>query len=326
MAEALAAIEAFSYQPAFSPDLTYYVSDGYDAWQHRFVAGRNCTLFVGAVSHDISNAFWGLYRIDDFGAGQNEYVTLRNARDNIVIARMARGDQSAASHVFQLPLDIRRDSHSLISQAGTAGGSCDLLFRDSGNNDKFYIVNDTTNKNLDFLFNTTVPPAFNFDVAMRIPTEVSGNAGFLEFVSLPVKTAVQEYVNERSVLGRPAPPGGNRAVGITKTNADLPYINDFIRSSGAATNWHASGVLEVSFLSNTGVYGRRRQYFEWNYDGSTATQSKTDEVNTLPASVTAAVTISAGDRYAFTLDFDDTAGDGTDCVISAKVDFSYSAI
>lgn len=322
--EALAAVEALNYQPLLCADSSYHVSFGYDVWQHRFVAGSNVALFVDAAEYNVSNAVWGIYRIDDFGAGQNEYVTLRNAKDDIVIARIARGDQSSASHVFQLPLDIRRDSHSLISQPGTAGGTSDLLFRDSDNNDQFYILTDTTNKNLDFLYNTTVPPAFNFDVAMRIPTETTIEP--VEFQRLPVKTAIQEFVATGNSLGTAFIPGGNRAVGVVKTHEDMPYTQRFIEARAGATYWHASGVLEVSFVSNTGVYGRRRSYFEWSYDGSSSTQVKTDEVNTLPASVTATVSISAGDRYAFVLDFDDTAGDGTECVISAKVDFSYTAL
>ncbi|MCW8827284.1 MAG: hypothetical protein OQK78_12770, partial [Gammaproteobacteria bacterium] len=121
--------------------------------------------------------------------------------------------------------------------------------------------------------------------------------------------------------------GGGRTIGVTKDFAGLPYTDEFIRADvGGGTYYHCSGTLEVSVITNTGVSGRLKQNFEWSWDGTVARQTQNDEVDTLPVGVTATTTAISGDRFGITLDFDDTAGSGTDCRVSCRLDFSWSIL
>ena len=333
--EALAAIEAFDYQPLFSSGLDYYVSAGYDVWQHRFSAGRNVSLFVGATEYNVSNAFWGIYRIDDFQSGTNNYITLRNARDGIVIARIARGDESGASHVFNLPLDIRRDSHALIAAPGTQGNTNDILFRTYNNSDTFYIVNDPTfdQEELSIVYDTLAAnpdgskkASYAFDKALTFPGNTSRK--YIRFPTLiPNAVRGMEFTEEGADFKFPRADGGNRKVGTTRNFAQLPLQEEFFRNVDGTKSFVITGIATYSFVSNTGVFGSKRQQITWTYDNiAGATLSVTDEVDTMPLSVTADIITISGDRVGFSLNFDDTAGDGTDCQISAMVDYSYASV
>lgn len=84
------------------------------------------------------------------------FLTLRNRTTGQTIARFADGANSSDAHLFNLPLEIRRDSHSVINSVGTLGGSVDQVWRTVGLSDAFYQVFNSTlgNETYQILFDT----------------------------------------------------------------------------------------------------------------------------------------------------------------------------
>jgi len=149
----------------------------------------------------------GMYTGRQIGTGSTTVVQYFN-KDDINIFNLSDGSSSAQSHVFFLPLDIRRDSHSFIVSPETAGGTCDHLFRRSlggsqpdtaGNRYAFNFTesadNGVTPDNWSFTFATTDSGSPSFDAAYSV---VSGTAPEFNFVALAPKFMQGWSVKSRS--------------------------------------------------------------------------------------------------------------------------------
>lgn len=195
----------------------FYIADG----DYYVEAGGSRSDFSTGVSH-LSKLLIGNDKFQLSTTSGGTFLELKNTDTDTVIAKIADGSNSSDAHVFNLPFEARRDSHTTISTAGSLGGSTDHVFRTNGFSDYIYLIGDSTfqAENFSILYDTKpsrndgtkkdgtggggLDPSddvYSFDAAMVIPT--NGFSDDIRFPTLGVSFAKHIEFASRS--------GGNTA-------------------------------------------------------------------------------------------------------------------
>lgn len=183
----------------YIPSGTYALSASPDPFLDCFTSGNGVTLVVGGVSYDCSNAF----------AGPLRYVAASATKTNIVHAKTGNivmffqdGSPGTAT-TFSRTIKVVNDSHFLMAQPGTNGGSCDLLFQRSTLNadpagNRFNITFEEANDRLLYSFATTASGAPSFDSAWIVG---AGTAPYLTFPAIKAQFNTGLSVKQRAAGG-----------------------------------------------------------------------------------------------------------------------------
>ncbi len=130
--------------------------------------------------------------------GKN-FSSLYNWVDNIEISRMSDGTSSGDSHIYGLPLEVRRNSHAFMLSNGTREGSSDIVARTSGysdfcyfnftggfGNENFSVLVDTLPARADGAKKNASDGGYSFDSALTIPSNRTFDVSDLgSYVSFP---------------------------------------------------------------------------------------------------------------------------------------------
>lgn len=153
---------------------TYLIDASPDAWLDPFTAGPSAHLKIGVTTYDISNAIAGPWHLVETNKVQ---LRLDHSISGNTVQRWQDGTAGTATSFYQ-SVAIATDSHFLIAEPATNGGSTDILLRRSTTNadpagNRF---NLTFQENIDRLllsYATTASGAPSFDSVFEV---VAGTA------------------------------------------------------------------------------------------------------------------------------------------------------
>lgn len=159
--------------------LTYLVDASPDVWDDLFTADAATNIKIGVTTYDVSNAFAGPWR---WAAGSDVLLNLRHAVTGNDVMQLQAGSSGQATY-FQRTVAIACDSHHLIAQPATNGGSTDFLVRRSSANadpagNRFNMTFDEANDRWLFSYATTASGFPSFDSFMRVYAGTSASMDF----------------------------------------------------------------------------------------------------------------------------------------------------
>lgn len=182
------------------PDGTYLVDASPDVWLDNFTSSGAAFLKISGITYDVSNAVCGNWRMKVLN---QRYMEFRNARTGEVLVRWSDGELAGDSHVFYLPIDVRRDSHSFIVSPETDGGVCDYLWRrsqanaDPGGN-RFSESYTESSDTWQLSYATSASGSPSFDAVYQV---VAGPSGTLKFPALRAEFNQGIKIKQRSAGG-----------------------------------------------------------------------------------------------------------------------------
>jgi len=166
----------------YIPSGTYALSASPDPFLDCYTSGSGVTLVVGGTSYDCSNAFAGPLR---YQAASAQKTNIIHSKTGNIVYFVQDGSPGTAT-TFNRTLKVVNDSHFLMAQPGTNGGSTDLLFQRSTLNadpagNRFNITFEEANDRLLYSYATTASGAPSFDAYMR---RVAGTSATMDFPAL----------------------------------------------------------------------------------------------------------------------------------------------
>jgi len=183
----------------YIPSGTYALSASPDPFLDCFTSGSGVTLIVGGVSYDCSNAFAGPLRYQAASASKTNIV---HSKTGNVVVFFQDGSPGTAT-TFSRTIKVTNDSHFLMAQPGTNGGSCDLLFQRSTLNadpagNRFNITFDEANDRLLYSYATTASGSPSFDSAWIVG---AGTAPYMTFPAIRAQFNTGLSVKQRAAGG-----------------------------------------------------------------------------------------------------------------------------
>ncbi len=166
----------------FIPSGIYKLDASPDPFLDCYTSGGGVTLVVGGVSYACSNAFAGPLRYQAASATKTNIV---HSKSGNIVYFVQDGSPGTAT-TFNWTVKVVSDSHYLMAQPSTNGGSTDMLWQrsvanaDSAGNRFNQAFEEATDRML-YSYATTASGAPSFDSYMRV---WSGSSAKMDFPAL----------------------------------------------------------------------------------------------------------------------------------------------